>query len=241
MSYEQWQSRIPQAPPWFLRPRGAAWLRAHGKIKDLFVALVKQAAKAGLPSHAPEDALVEIGAERQLDQGPTETDDDYRDRLNRAWDLWPIAGTHQGILLELKAQGFPVGATGAHIIQHNGLYSYLAAGDVVTFGLTMECVNRQGLDGSVPGDLEGFTLDVRDQFYSKFIVLFPADVPALRPGTSTASLLSRTMKRWRPGKMLYLGAVVIETGQVWGWPLAMNWGNPGLKWGGNTIHQVPVE
>ena len=239
MSYEDWQAKIPQAPPWFLRPRGAAWLRAHGKIKDFFVARAKEAAKVSLPTYAPADALVEIGSERQIDQGLAESDASYRVRLRDAWDAWLRAGTTKGMLLQLKASGFPMGVNGAHVMQHNGRWTRINAGtDALEFGDTMSCENRMGLQGTLPSPrLKGWTLDARDQFYSRFTILFPVDYAALRPNTEVASRLNRIVAKWKPAKAHYDGATVIASGSVWGWPLARTWGSG--NWGGSTIYMIP--
>lgn len=225
-------------PAWMQRERGRLFWGAIGQVLDELNAKMKEATLARFPDTAPDDALEHIGADRKLDQGPTETNDAFRARLKRAFELWVLGGSHKGMLLELKAQGFPMGTNGAHIVQHNGRYSYLDGSDNLVLGDTMACINRANLLGSIPGTLPGWTLDARDQFYSKFAVLFPVDVPALRPNTETAGRLNVAVRKWKPGKGIYVGAFVVETGGCLGWPLGQVLGDGGTL-GTDVVHHIP--
>lgn len=191
---------------------------------------------------SPGGALLRIGNDRQIIPGPAESAASYRLRLDQAWDTWTRAGTHLGLLLELKAQGFPTGANGATIVQHNGRYAQLSATDDLVLGSTMLCDTRMDLARELQSPrLNGFTLDIRDQFYSSFMIIFPINVPTLRAGTNSAGRLNATVQKWKPGKAIYIGATVITTGGVWGWPLTKTWGDGG-KWGeGITAFVPPVE
>ena len=62
----------------------------------------------GLPSRAPTDAYYWIGQDRQIFQGPNETDAGYVARLIQWLDLWLHAGSSTGILLALRGYVSPL-------------------------------------------------------------------------------------------------------------------------------------
>lgn len=228
-------------PAWMQRERGRLFWGAIGQVIDEQNANLKAATMARFPDYAPDDtALGAIGNDRQLLRGPAETAAAYKVRLKTAFTAWLLAGTPAGILLQLKAQGFPMGTNGAHIVNHGGRWYRLNAGtDALEFGATMDCMNRTDLTGVIPATkLKGFTLDWRDQFYSRFVLLFPADYSALRPGTETAARLNAIVAKWKPAKAIYDGCTVIVSGGTWGWPITKTWGDGGL-WGGSTVYMIP--
>jgi hypothetical protein len=91
---------------WMQGPVMAGYLRAIGEALDVQLDAAGQAVAARIIALAPPDALGWIGAERLLPRYPGDTDDTYRARLQRAWDLWQLAGTAAGILAALDACGF---------------------------------------------------------------------------------------------------------------------------------------
>lgn len=103
-TYRQLQSE--SAPKALRGKRGSAWMRAHGRAKDWTQDAVRQAVRAGLVAVAPVDALGYDGNERNLPRYPGDTDETYRARLQRAWELWQQAGTRPGLLAVLDALGF---------------------------------------------------------------------------------------------------------------------------------------
>lgn len=227
-------------PAWMQRERGRLFWGAVGQVIDEQNANLKAATMARFPDYAPDDtALAAIGNDRQLLRGPSETAAAYKARLKKAFQAWLLAGTPAGILLQLKAQGFPMGTNGAHVVNHGGRWYRLNAGtDALEFGDTMACENRTTLLGTIPSPrLKGFTLDARDQFYSRFVILFPADYAPLRPNTETAARLNTIVAKWKPAKAHYDGCTVIASGGVWGWPLAKTWGSG--TWGGSTVYMIP--
>lgn len=54
---------------------------------------------------SPDDFLRLAGIERSLPQYAIEDNDDYRERLVDAWDVWPTAGSDTGIVQQLHTQG----------------------------------------------------------------------------------------------------------------------------------------
>jgi len=169
-----------------------------------------------------------------------EVDAAYAARLKGAWDTWGQdaalgegAGTPGGMLKQLIVLGFPSGADGTILVNHLGIaYTYQDGSLIV--GDCMTAINRQQLDGSVPTPaLKGFTLDSRDQFYSRFMILFGQDVPSLTVGSLAAARLNSTVRNWKFASAIYMGSVVIAAGGVWGWPPTKKWGDGG-KWGDST-------
>lgn len=88
-------------------PVGEARASAQGLFKDGFPEAAIAAVKCRWATTCPEDALPAIGFERLLPRSPVESTAQYRDRLQRAWDLWPFAGTRQGVITALNILGFP--------------------------------------------------------------------------------------------------------------------------------------
>lgn len=232
-------------------PWGRRWWGAIGSVIDEQNARMRQAREAttldGALALGLSDALDRIGADRLLPRGGSapdvadEADVTYAARLKTAWETWAQSpttggggGSVKGMLVELAVQGFPVEDTGATVVNHNGVWHQLISGELVSTD-GAEMVNRQNLLG-VPGGMEGFTLDVRDQFYSRFVILFLADVPTLtNDDTAAKARLNGTVKRWKSGSAVYDGAVVIPTGDsIWGWPMGTTWGAWRATWGEGT-------
>lgn len=244
------EERLPRTmPPWLRGPNGTAYNKAVGKRMDAIVQSFRDAVLTKYPTYAASDALDEIGKERQLPRAPGQLDPAYAARLLNAWDLWqgdntPVtgvgggAGSHLGMLLELKTAGFPMGSTGATIIQHNGRYAQLDGSGALVLGSGPAMINRKDLTGAVPGTLVGFTLDARDQFFSKFAITFPADVSTLRAGTTDAARLNFIVEKWRPAAATYVGAFVIVAGGGWEWPTTQLW-NDGTTWDSDTVYFIP--
>ena len=115
MSYQGFLETLPI--PWLNRPQGKAFLAAHGVVLDDLVDRVKQAVKVRFPGLAPSDALGPLANERLLDRGPSETNESFATRLQKAWNVWPFVGTATGLLIALHFAGF----TDAVLVQQNGL------------------------------------------------------------------------------------------------------------------------
>lgn len=258
-SYEDYLPRL--LPPWLRRAGGFAYHQGVGRRMEGVVDRFRDAVNVRFPELAPSDGLPEIGRERQMPQTPGETTAAYGTRLRNAWTAWggdntPItgegggAGSALGLLNAIEALGLPTGPTGATIIRHTGRaatvdpvrpalgYAQLDVSGNLVLGAGPVNVNRQDLFGNVPGDLVGFTLDWRDQFYSKFAVTFLADVPTLRAGTDIAAQLNAAMKKWKQSKDHHVGTFVIEAGGGWDWPPTQLW-NDGTLWDSDTVHFIP--
>jgi hypothetical protein len=156
-SYKDFLEAI--APSWLLNPRGRRWVRALGDGPDSQLTRVKEAVLARMPLLAPEDALAALGNERVIPRGGSETAANYAARIAAAWDTWPWAGTPYGMLRAFWAGGY----TNVKLeIAHGKQFSLDANGALVTTAL--------------PGG--SWEFDPLGTFWSKFLVLFTAPLPA---------------------------------------------------------------
>jgi hypothetical protein len=221
-AYEDWQTRA--GPPWMQRDNATKMETACGAEKDEQLDRTRQAVLANLPGQGPADALTSIGWERMLPRVSGETDDAYATRLRTVWESvegHSYAGSHGSLLRALVRAGFPQGtASGANIIQRTKRYSYLS-------GYT-----PGGAAGTVTfATHNGWTFDFRGPAYwNEFGIIFGADVPSLLSEVG-ATKLNEVVRLWKPAKARYMGAWVITTSPVWGWPIGTTWGQATLDWG----------
>lgn len=205
------------APPWLRSGAGLGWLRGVGDLKDELELRVKDAIKLRHPQLAPVDALGKLSAERQLFQGPAESNAAFRSRLQAAFSVWPWAGTAQGLLRALYYAGYP----------NTGLIT--ANGNAHTLDGSQNVVNV-----SVPS---GFALP--SGFWNGFSVIFFAAWPASWSGVPPANysnevnFIRALVNQWKPGHGL-LENMQVVTSPVWGWPVTQTWGAGGLTWGNAT-------
>lgn len=234
-------------PPWLRKQWGQAFHVAVGRRMDAVAENFRQAIFARMPtvaaSNEDDAALEAIGHDRQLPRGPGESAQAYGDRLYLAWEAWAGddtpstgvgggAGSPLGMLNAIKAAGLPTGPDGATIVQQNGRYAQLDLSGALALGDLMDCVNRQTLDGSTL-TRPGWTFDGRDNFYSVFGIVFPT------PATIEPALLNTAVEQWRPSKALYVGAWIIESGTLLGWPATGRTLGTEPALGGNVTTFVP--
>jgi hypothetical protein len=224
------------APPPLAAPWGKAYFAEVGGLMDSVRSRMIAAVKARLPGHATGDALDAIGRDRQLIRADAESDAAYSARLLAAWDTWAQAGSHVGLLKAIALLGLPVGATGATIVQQNGIYSQLVGGGLVR-GALQTCVNFKDLTGAVTAR-PGWMFEGRDTFWSEFGLLFPADVPGLTVGSTLAGRLNDVVRKWRPAR-IYVGAWVLVSGRTLGWPLGSRTLATEPALGGNVVRYLP--
>jgi broad specificity phosphatase PhoE len=234
-------------PPWLRGPWGTKFHASVGKRMDVIVERYRQAGFTRLPllaaANGDDEALAEIGHDRQLPRGPGESAEAYGDRLWRAWEAWAGdntpgtgvgggAGSHLGMLNAIAAAGMPTGPTGATIVQQNGRWAQLDVGGNLVLGTLMDCVNRMDLTDTV-NPRPGWTFEGRPNFYSAFGIVFP------EPATIDTAALNGAVAKWKPSKALYIGAWVIgAASQTLGWPTGRTLGTePNL--GGNTVTFYP--
>lgn len=165
MDYRDYMPRV-LAPGWMSRPKGAAWLRASGDLKDSIAERCKLAVKSRFARLAPPDGLSQIGGERRIEQAPIDTRATLAERVAHAWRLWAWGGTATGLLTALRDGGYP--------------------------GAKLEIVNgvQYGLDGdgalvitALP--VGSWLVDSTPAHWSSFVVLFPMNpfTPVVGPIT----------------------------------------------------------
>lgn len=91
------------APSWLQGPIADALLTAPGTMLNAWANWATNGVRARFPSEAPSDALGYIGNDRNLERGPAQTDDGYREQLRKAFDTWRRAGNPTTILRQLAA------------------------------------------------------------------------------------------------------------------------------------------
>lgn len=210
---EYWQN-LPI--PWLVGGKnGQADATSQGTVVDQQVSLIKQATKAHMPGQGPADALPHSGGDRQLEQGPAETNQNFITRIQTAWDDWARAGTALELLVQLFWGGFP----NAVIVQQNGLAYSLSgsptAGQDPTSLLTITTLGTLGSSltpvspaiRTIPAGNPWWTIDSNTNFCSRFAVLFPGLLPSAFRTSATAT---------------FTGA---EDGFTVPWPTA-TWNNP---------------
>jgi hypothetical protein len=257
-------------PDWIHGPIWNRYFAAIGRVLDAQNALLRSARKVSMPDGAlalgMADALDRQGDDRLLPRGSAnpdgsspEADATYAARLKAAWTTWgqhPTngggAGSILGILNQLKIAGFPIEptppnywTTGAFLVNHLGYLYTLQSGELHYTGTAGVCINRQNLAGTVPGDLTGWTLDARDQFYSHFMILFVEDVPTLTNAECPAkSRLNAICKRWKSASSIYSGCAIVpqeNSAKCCGWPLTLRVGDVGLHVGTNGARFIAPE
>lgn len=122
--FTSWYRQLGAAIPWLYgNTNGANEGKSLGALLDNQRILLRDGVKSRFPSYAPADALPHIGGDRQLIQGPNETNDSFITRCKDPWGQWERAGTWVGVLEQLSYYGlFP-----AVIVQQNGLIGGLTA------------------------------------------------------------------------------------------------------------------
>jgi hypothetical protein len=259
--YEDFFQSPTLGPGWMHGLWGNRFWKAIGKMLDEQTDRFRQARRAsfldGAVALQMDDALDRIGDDRLLPRGgsaPNLSDEasaTYAARLKPAFTTWGQddtlgggAGSVLGILKQIKIAGFPIeptapnySTTGGFLINHLGRIYQLIAGELNVVGDAAVCVNRQNLDGTVSGTLAGWTLDARDQFYSRWMLLFVEDVPTLTNADCPAkSRLNAICNRWKSGSAIYSGCAIApqeSSAIVWGWPTTTTWGQASLEWGTN--------
>lgn len=117
-SYQDWMSGPGFGPNWMHDPVGTAYWGAIGAAIDQQNARMITGLRSRYPMDAlaagMSDALNQQGRDCMLPRGGTtpggtdETDASYAPRLQAKWNTWAQAGKPLGLLLALKAAGFPV-------------------------------------------------------------------------------------------------------------------------------------
>ncbi len=111
------------------------------------------------------------------------------------------------------------------LIQRTKRYSCLSdtAAGVVVFGVHNGWTfNSQGPDA-----------------FNQFGIMFGADIADLYDGSQKAITLNALVREWKPAKARYMGARVVVSGSIWGWPIGVTWGQAVRNWGGVSRFIAP--
>lgn len=233
-NFKQWYQNLPI--PWLSgNTVGNAEGASNGEVIDEQVELLKEAQKAHMPFQGPSDAIAHIGGDRGLVQGPLESDDDFRIRLQTAWDDWNRAGTALELLVQLYFNGFP----NAFIEQQNGKNYSLSGNPQPGEDPTPLLVIGNGPPlpfplGPIPAGTPWYNFDGNYQFTSRFIVYFPVPNSMGSLTAEQQAVLKNTIEQWRPAKATCIHVVVQTSGTVWGAP-GVTWGEAGIFWGAATV------
>lgn len=208
---------VALSPAWLRQPKGTAFMRGMGDVRDWMAERVRQSVLARFFTHATRDALNYGGMERQLVRSPSDTDVQYADRLRAAWDIWPWAGTPFGVLSELKASGYPDVSL---LIALGKIYRLDVGGALVTV--------------DAPGGFM-FSLPLWNTFAAVFDAL-PAHWGGVVPGNSSdeANKVRGILNRWKPAHAILDKIVILNGGPVWGYPETGEWGDGG-SWGSTAV------
>jgi len=107
LTSQAWQQYLQQlATTQLQQPVGAAIEAAQASQLDYAADRLRFALKAKMPGLAPPDGLSQIGIERGMPQGQSESNSAYSARLLDAWNAWPWAGTAYGLLRAFWSTGY---------------------------------------------------------------------------------------------------------------------------------------
>lgn len=95
------------SPPWLTRRVGERLQWTIGLALDGYAEAVREGIKARMPGVGTPEALPRIGNDRQIDRGPSESDESYAARLSAAFDTWRVAGNPAPLLEQLRAYFLP--------------------------------------------------------------------------------------------------------------------------------------
>lgn len=232
----------PTRTSWLMNTNGRALGRQTAGVIDNLDDRLLQGMLARFPTKGsldatgafgppPTDAIDEQAADRKLRRGPAESNASLGARVQNAWDMWPLAGGHYAILRQLQIAGYAT----MNVVQDNGRYAHLVggAGDLtdLAFGTLMTCADR---DGVTPG----WMFDTRrGEYFSQFGILFTTDAANLQTAAGQ-TILNSIVEDWGPGDAIYVGAWVVLTGRLLGWPTTRTLGSGGTL-GGASHRFIP--
>jgi len=204
-------------PAWLRGENGEAWATAWGVLLDGLADSTTNAVKCRVPREAPADALAYIGSERNLNRVPLETNDQYRARLEDAWEAWSYAGTDRAIVDQLELLGLT-----AVCVRNNqwvwdsnsgNVANYWARFWVVLSGHGWGADDTWGADTWGDGGLWGLdsTVSADDVAYARDVV-----------------------RKWKSAHAQCVNLIAILDGGLWGYPIDDTWGSG--TWGGEAAY-----
>lgn len=101
------------SPPWLSAGTAERYMYNFGLVGDLLLEKLNQAMRAHMPGVGTDTALVLLGNDRVIPQGPYESNSSYAGRLTRAFDAWQRAGSRRAVLAQvaqyLSSPALPAG------------------------------------------------------------------------------------------------------------------------------------
>lgn len=247
----------------FSGERGQAWLRTIGKTlgDDLEEGGVL-AIRETMPEYATEHAHAQqVGAERGIEAGPTQSETDARTLYRTARSLNRFRGTPLGMLTALHFADFTHPGGGAVLITQNGQAWYIAGvpylddlEDAESDGVPAWLVKttnplsnpaipaatgRTSTPAVAPFSADWYSLtggpmdSAGDQWTARFAILFPFGLPGPASLALPENLarIRRIIRGWKPAKTQCVGIYVAAGGGAV-WGWGGAWGG-GAVWGGN--------
>lgn len=89
------------SPPWLTTGVAERLMYGFGLAGDALLEKLNQAMRAHMPGVGTDTALVFLGNDRLISQGPYESNGDYAGRLTRAYDAWQRAGSRRAVLSQI--------------------------------------------------------------------------------------------------------------------------------------------
>lgn len=104
MPAESFRNDSPEAndTPWQQGPVGGGILYAIRAVLDALSDRVREGVRLRFPGYGSPTALGYIGNDRNIERGPSQTDDGYTVQLQKAFDTWRNAGGARTILSQLR-------------------------------------------------------------------------------------------------------------------------------------------
>lgn len=204
-------------PVWLRGPTGDAWATGFGVMLDGVADSATNAVKCRIVREAPSDALAYIGSERNLDRVPSESDAQYRARLEAAWDAWSYAGTDRAIVEQLELLGLTA------VCVRNNQWTWDAnAGNVAYYWARFWVV----LSG------HGWTADDTwglGTWGSSGLWGFASTVT-----TDSIAFARNVVRKWKSAHAQCVNIIAVMNGGLWGYPVGDTWGSG--TWGGEAAY-----
>ncbi len=254
--YETWARKLR------LSFAGAGWGRVWGALSKVIGDFGQRDAIAAiserLPDHAQSpESFSFMGADRDIEFGPSEGYPLRRARLVAAVDQHRLDGTPLGLCLALWWAEF----YSVYVIQQNGIaHTITGLPNLDDLKLlptvpSWYSTSDTGLNPAIPASNDGkpaiaagtipwWTIDSGmdaegNQYNSRFVVLFPVGNSFDGTDLDQLARIRRVIARWRPAHAKCVSIIDQTSGLIWGWPLTQNWGGGGLVRGGSTLTYTP--
>lgn len=93
-------------PPYFLGAATSGYFTTSGYMKDQVNSAAQDAVQDSFIQSAPDDALLNIGDNFNIDKATPLSDVVYKAKLEEHWTYWQTSGTPARLITEIKTYGF---------------------------------------------------------------------------------------------------------------------------------------